>query len=680
MKVNKYLSLAAVALMGAGLVTSCDNSKDNDFVQEYTGAPGVYFSNTANAYLELSDDSNTIVYPVYRDDAGAELTVGVTVTPVYEYESNDMYSFPSSVTFPAGSKVADFVITYDISKTELGVEQEYELVLDAEPNPFSSNNVVITLVNPAPWELIGTDGVYYDYGWGVDPDYNESVQVSVWQQQLDRNLFRVSNPYIGWNGDANSYFEFRLLQPGDNFLGVDITMEDLVGFTLYYIQYDSDEQDDIYLAFPGIFNVMGEESYWTGSRVVEYQDNGLPGLIQIAPLYYLYNSGGVYNYPDLTPYVYINFPGYVSLDTSLSVTYEGILTPDSQEQVVLLNVEELGSDITEARAAVGPGKSADAILSGMENGSIDYVDVESTGLLYVDFGNDNETGDYTWVVAAYVNDEVKAVVSGTFFYISSSSDYDPNEGWTSKGYVQYTDGYVCANEFLSEPIVTYWVELQEYDATPGLYRLVNPYGEPFPYNEPGDYNANRDCYLNIDASDPTKVVVLESPQTLDWTGDALDYCWSMAQFFRENGSGGQPVTDDQIAAAGFFGTLEDGLITFPFQALCAYWSYADYPDYSGLVYANMALDWDKYQAGNNEDPYLEDEDGEFVAPFCVNLNSLAQEIPAESSAARMTIAAHKFNRLSSIKKGQPIDRKAIKIEKNKGPKKGQFQKLERRRK
>ena len=629
-KFNKYISLAVAGFLGASMATSCDNSKDNDFVQEYEGPSGVYFSSSANAYLELSEDQSTVTFPVYRDVAGSELTVAVNVYPVDDYE-DDIFTFPSSVTFAAGSKVADYVIGYDISKIEMGEEQEYELVLDAESTPFASNNVVITLANPAPWTLIGTTGQYYDYGWGISMESTGPAIVSVWQGGLDKNLYRISNPYIAFNGDENSYFQFRVLQQGQVFLDTPVTQPDLVGFTLYYIMYDSDEQDDVYLGFPGIF--FDDISTWTNNRVLEYQEDGLPGLIQIAPLYYLYNSGGAYNYPALDPYVYIYFPGYVSLDTDIMVTYEGILTPSTQQQQVLLTVE-LGADLTSVRAAVGAGKDADSIAKAIDEGSIDYVEVDNSGSLKIPFGNNNETGDYTAVLVGYVDGEMKATASASFFYISSSTEYDPNEGWTSLGYVDYTDAYVCANIFLESPIQTYSLEIQQSNDDPGLYRLVNPYGEPYPYNYEGDYNAFVDSYLYFNMSDPSRVYILQSEQTLDW-GEygAMNYVWSMANYFQINGSGGEAVSDDQIAAAGYFGSYADGKVTFPesyiedgdmYSTLSAYWTYADEPQYTGLVYANAVLDYDQYVASNYTEPYMYAKDGSLYNPFCIDMSSLTQ--------------------------------------------------------
>lgn len=611
-KFTKYLPMALLAGSLAWLNTSCDDSKDNDAVQEYTGGPGIYFSTTENSYLELSEDASTITYYAYRDEAGEEVTVPVEVTPVENYEVDDIYTFPSSITFPAGSKVGEFVIGYDISKAELGVEQQYQLTMDAEPTPFSTNTIIITLVNPAPWDLLGTNGQYWDYGWYVTETSPGPAKISVWQQGVDKNKFRISNPYFALNEEEDLYFEFQLLQVGDYFYG-EVTEPDLVGYTQWFIEFLSDYGDDIYFVYPGCF--ASTNANRTYCRVLEYQDNGLPGYIQLSGSYYMFNEGG-WNYT-ADPTVYILFPDFILLDTSLEAVYEGILTPDSQEQEVLLSVT-LGEDITEARAAVAPGEDYEALIEAIKEGTIEYTTFNSSGNVHIPFGNDNETGNYVAAVVGYVNDEAKASEYVEFFYISSSSEYDPNEGWNSLGYVEYTDGFVCSLYFTD--LTTYEVEIQESESNPGLYRLVNPYGEIYPWNVDGDYK-NGYFYLYINAINPEQVYIPESPQALDWGYGQL-VCYSKAGYNLDNG-----VAPDVIASqSNYFGTLADNKITFNFSTLLV--SEGD----DGPYGSNLVLDYDKYEEGISP-WYLEDEDGEYVAPFCVDLNTISST-PSATAVSR----------------------------------------------
>ena len=109
--------------------------------------------------------------------------------------------------------------------------------------------------------------------------------------------------------------------------------------------------------------------------------------------------------------------------------------------------------------------------------------------------------------------------------------------------------------------VTYEVEIEESEDNPGKYRLVNPYGAAYPYNEEGDYDASQDYYMVIDAQDPTSVFIPLQGVGCDW-GYGEWEVYSLAAYYLDNGK-----TAEEVKAAGYFGTLADGVITFPESSL-----------------------------------------------------------------------------------------------------------------
>lgn len=166
--------------------------------------------------------------------------------------------------------------------------------------------------------------------------------------------------------------------------------------------------------------------------------------------------------------------------------------------------------------------------------------------------------DYTVVVWATNG------ILDTFVTASYKTAENP-EVWKSLGKATYTDDIVSgmygksATETLDP--VSYEVEVQESQDRPGVYRLVNPYGEAYPYNEPGDWDDSKDYYLEIDASDPKAVYYDLQDLGLDW-GDGAMFSISYAGYNYLNGK-----TKEEIAAAGLFGKLEKGVITFPEKGL-----------------------------------------------------------------------------------------------------------------
>lgn len=133
---------------------------------------------------------------------------------------------------------------------------------------------------------------------------------------------------------------------------------------------------------------------------------------------------------------------------------------------------------------------------------------------------------------------------------------EPNpEVFKSIGKGLFTDGLVAPWFDVPEP--TYEVEVEESVDNPGKYRLVNPYGEAYPYNEPGDWDADNTYYLTIDATNPDAVNILEADLGINW---GYGWMWTMsaADYFIASGQ----ATEEVLLAAGYYGKLVDGVITF----------------------------------------------------------------------------------------------------------------------
>lgn len=126
--------------------------------------------------------------------------------------------------------------------------------------------------------------------------------------------------------------------------------------------------------------------------------------------------------------------------------------------------------------------------------------------------------------------------------------------WVALGNCTYTDAII--SELYGAPTVSYEVPIEENFVTPGVYRLVNPYGEYYPYNDPGDWDDSKNYYMVIDASNPERVLLERSTTGCDW-GDGALSVWSMAGYYLQNGN-----SADAVAKAGFYGTLEDGVISW----------------------------------------------------------------------------------------------------------------------
>lgn len=135
---------------------------------------------------------------------------------------------------------------------------------------------------------------------------------------------------------------------------------------------------------------------------------------------------------------------------------------------------------------------------------------------------------------------------------------DP-ETWHALGTGSFTEDMMTT--FFNVENVTYEVQVEESDREAGRYRVVNPYGAAYPYNDEGDWDASKDYYIIFNAQDPTRVWIPECNTGMDWGyGSVLIY--SYAAYYMDNG-----YSADVVAQNDLFGTLADGVITFPEKAI-----------------------------------------------------------------------------------------------------------------
>lgn len=193
--------------------------------------------------------------------------------------------------------------------------------------------------------------------------------------------------------------------------------------------------------------------------------------------------------------------------------------------------EYLMKDIDDLVLDVQEGIIPSTMATGVVSGTLDFA-----------------SGRYTLVALTYdVDSTYQAMAYTTFSY---SSPFQ----WHSIGACPYTDD-IFAPSFTSQT-VTYNVEVQENDLCPGLFRMVNPYGEAHPLTTdddilPGDY------YIEIDATDPDHVFIdYQSMGVMN--GDTECYIYSMVSYFIDEG-----YEREDFEALGAYGTFRNGVITFP---------------------------------------------------------------------------------------------------------------------
>ncbi len=191
--ITKFLLMGIVAV--AGLLSACTSSDDFEPGPKDSGAQ-VYFPNTIPSEFNVGDDESSVTIPVRRVVTDAAMTVNILAS--IEQGQEGILNIPSSVSFEAGSDLANLVITFDRSALVDGTEYKASLLLNDEQNltQYGNNMIDITII-PWPWEELGT-GKYRD-GWlcGLFEGNLVELDVTIHKHKSQEGVYLVEEMF-GW--------------------------------------------------------------------------------------------------------------------------------------------------------------------------------------------------------------------------------------------------------------------------------------------------------------------------------------------------------------------------------------------------------------------------------------------------------------------------------------------------
>lgn len=606
MKLNKYSFIAALAL--SGVLAACD---DNDDYAPGAAVAGdeVYFSLDESDVVDIPQDAASVEINVNRvkTDNAISVDFSYTLTDGSGSPVTDIFTVPTSVSFEAGKNVAPIKIGVDFSKVV--PDEEYVLTIDLmgdnlTPYGPSKREYVLTYAPWSEWEPVpGEIGVYtftqlssikgsYDvtvvtrhsmvdennvqyavaglFTRGIDFVYSMNLNETIEVDGVACPKVTMENYYSGIeNGGTGASGEF--------FWWLDVRYWIAEFWGLGWDRVDQImELNDLP---PSIFNP--ETGLFSIDVAVVSSDPELPG------------TSGAYG----VGYEYLQLPGYKSYEVSLD--YRGNYVDAKGNEYAIVNAyksDDVASFVADIFIGALDESGVDAAIEDLKsNDELESYTASTTNLALVC----EENGPYT--VVAIGRDENGEEVCKTA-YTFNYSTVKANDPWETIGYCEYTDGFI--NSAYSKLGGETWdVEIQGDPENPGMYRLVNPYEAwANAYAAAGVTYGKGNYYIIINATNPTQVYLEES--NIGLTIDPSDGQWivsSAAYDFLEQG-----YSASAIAAAGLFGTLSDGVITFPTDAL--------------LLSFENSTDW--YYA--NRDYTSPTEDSKFgPGTFCVNLGALS---------------------------------------------------------
>ena len=551
---NKFLMLFVAAF--SILFASC--SEETAEYEPGASISGVqaFFPTSNPIVIELQPDNTTFNIVVQRVDTTSAMTIPLSV----EGDTLELYTFPEKVAFEVGEEYAEIEVGVD-PELEFDVKEEITITLD-DPNaitPYGNGSYTFTVSKPAPWTDLGMALYREDLMTTFFSVPNEVYQVPIQEDQTRPGVYRLLNPYGAYypynedgdyDPDVDCYMVIHAEDPDHVWVEAhETTMDWSYGtffFTSMVANYlaNGNSMEAILANRPDVFGTLVD-----GIITMPVQSM----LISMAD----YNDGGLY-YANNNGLFAIALPGHdlVSYDYSARVSFVGILkgADESNQAVVDLTLAE---DVASAKyamtdASVSEATAANGIVSGELT---EAEEISAGGRVYLPLSED---GKYRVTVVTFdANGEAQESASTTFEFEAGGS------AWASIGMATYTDDIV--GPLFEAPTVTYEVEVYTNENKPGIYRLKNPYGEAFPYNEPGDWDDSKDYFLEINAEDPTSVYFEEQELGVDWGYGMMSAVSDAARYL----AAGYDV--ETIKANGIeFGTLKDGVITFPVKGIVVF--------------------------------------------------------------------------------------------------------------
>ncbi|WP_147347760.1 hypothetical protein [Bacteroides stercorirosoris] len=542
--------LSAMLLLALPLAfTACGDDVEYSPADKPVNAQ-VYFPTTNGATVDLSKDKTSFDVTLMRAKTDEAITVPITATG-----DGSFFTIPTSVSFAQGVDKAVLSISYNPESLEYDAYSEIKLTIGDESatTPYGMAQYVFKAGIPAPWTSLGkatfSDAFLFANKYSVELQRND----------LNPSLYRLVDPYsegltkegFTSNGDQSPYVEFTLLKPGDKIGDVTITMEDLVYFPYYctgFFNTSNDYNTNVDAHHPSDFSSLNSEAAWTFNRVLQYQADGTPAGVQLAPYYYMNGHGG-WNNTQADGIITIIFPGASLKDYTINVEYKGRFTNVGGDNYAVADIQ-LGADVENAKVVMVEGNDIQAAINGILDGSLEGIEISQSGSVNIP----STANGLCSIVAVGYGEGESQEVAYTSFEFSAGTDR-----WMSLGTALYTEDLMTTLYKVDNP--TYEVEIQENSENPGVYRLVNPYGEAYPYNEPGDWDDSQNHYLVINAQDPEGVFIDQQKMGLNWGDGALIISSLAANYL------GQGATLEEVKAKGVCGSLTDGVITFPVKSL-----------------------------------------------------------------------------------------------------------------
>ncbi len=602
MKTNKILSALAAGLVLVG-AASCTDKANWDPAPIYSGEE-VYFSPQEIGTLDIETDATSVDFKLYRSNGekAATVVLNSTVTDPDGEPATEIFDCPTEVTFPAGETVVN--VPVGITFSAVTAEKPYTLKVtigDGEGTPYGPTEATFTLLYATKyteWEQVNP-GEYVDVQMGGAWDYNYQADLF---KRTSTNMpgiyqFKFEDPF------SDAEWEY-IITINEN---IPVTVEGVEAPT--YLATLNNIDTGVEVNSDGDTYIMVDNFTFWKNYNPNYTTEQVMKLIERNEMVNSY-------YQPATGKISLQLIGQTSANfgtTSYSPSFNGeyiIQLPGFKTYEIYAFQDGVNIDATGAEEVVFEiikGADTYAFKSQLVLGSLEGAALENAAKALAeneDIAASTEDGrfsfpvsngtTYTLVVAALGEDGALVKHLGKTFTFTSTQ---PADGYKTIGYAKYTDGFMSAI-FEGAGAWSAFVEVQEKEDEPGIYRLKNAYRQWAYENEQPESAMRGNYYLNINAKDANLVYIEKSNLGLRFSpAQGNVFAYSMAAEMLAEGK-----TPMAIKLQRANGTLKNGVITFSVQKL-----YVGYENDAEWTNANL------------------------TGTFRLDLNTLTNQVPAELS-------------------------------------------------
>ena len=561
MKIFKN-TLMLFAMLSGIMITGCSEDTAEYTPGENGAGIQAYFPSTNALNIELTSEDNTFTIPVERVDSSKAATLPLLV----EGEDIEVYTFPESVTFEEAQKTAFITVNVDTENQNYDDFKTITLTLDDKDNttPYGNSSYTFTIGMPAPWTpWTSTKKDWVAAGYDAE-DWPLSEDASTC-------TYTYGNIFSGDDTELPISYRLNLQDPEvaqikiDNWCyGVSLVLDYNPQTKQIRIPMQTSGYIDESLGEFFITDVSGWQGKdYTASYPCYYDPE--TGLIVL-------NSAWVL--ADMSCYGYgvetIQLDGFYIPDYSVDAEYLGIFTSPEQKPFAQINVKSIGVDAEKAVALIVTAEDdAAAVADALAAGEVTGTDVVA-GYNNIAI-EEGMTGELQVVVCTVLEGAAMDVKAFKFEYYGGGAS-----PWKSLGTGLYTDAIV--SDMYGIPAETYEVEITENTEVPGVYRVMNPYGEKWSYAAANTQTPA--SYLEINAENPDAVYILPQMLGVNMEGGDTELGFaSLAGYFYATGQ----ASLEELATLGYMGKVVDGNILLPTFGKGTPGT-ADYFTYQGVVY------------------------------------------------------------------------------------------------